>query len=114
MIDVIVSSDCSHCEQQKSIMTKSFFRDEYRIINVTSKEFDNLDVKDLVDAVPFIVVRDENGSVKYAKKGRLDGTSLHQIERLGSVPIESEHEKGFNLHAARACQLAGLNQYMDE
>ena len=101
MIDVIVSnSSCPHCDAQRVIMQKSFFPDEYRIITTGTAEFDGLDLKDKVDAVPFIVVRDtEDGSVKYAQKGKLDGTSLRQIERLGELATE---EKVFNLREVRS------------
>ena len=102
MIDVIVSDMCPHCELQRIIMEKSFFSDEFRIINASSKEFNLYDLKDKVDATPFIVVRGENGEIKYAKKGTVDGTGLRQIERLGKV-VE---EKSFNLHDARMSRAA--------
>lgn len=118
MIEVIVSNTlCPHCDAQKSIMQKSFFKDDYRIIEVGSKEFDSYDLKDRVDAVPFIVIRDEAGSVKYASKGKLDGTSLHQIERVGTVVTPHEEvvkEKSFNLKEVRARQALGrLSRSMD-
>lgn len=118
MIDIIVSaSSCPHCDAQKRVMEKSFFKDEYRIIEVGSKEFDQLDVKEKVEAVPFIVVRNEDGSVRYADKGKLDGQSLHQIERVGAVIKEQEvvqEKTTFNLRQSRQYQAAGrLSKHMD-
>jgi len=119
MIDVIISSSkCPHCDQQKAIMQKSFFQDEYRFIEIGSKEFETLDVKEKVDAVPFIIVRNDDGSIKYAAKGALDGTSLHQIERLGAVVNEPVNvvlaAASFNLSRTRQYQQVGqLSRYMD-
>lgn len=110
MIDVIVSNtSCPHCDAQKSIMQKSFFKDEYRIIDIGSEDFKSYDLKEQVEAVPFIVVRGDDGSVRYAAKGKLDGTSLRQIERVGTiVPREEVKEKSFNLKEAKMAQAAGL------
>jgi hypothetical protein len=75
-------------------MQRSFFPDEYSIIN--SQEFNNYLSKDLIDAVPYVVVRDAKGAVKYAAAGVHDGTELRQIERgTGGAPA-------FNLKKARA------------
>lgn len=81
MIDVVISDSCPHCETQLDVMRKSFFEDEYRIINSDSKEFEIYDVKDDVIGFPFVVVRDEQGNIKYADAGVHDGTELHKIER---------------------------------
>jgi len=110
MIEVIVSNTlCPHCDTQKSVMQKSFFKEEYRIIEVGSEDFKSYDLKERVDAVPYIVVRDDDGSVKYAGKGALDGTSLRQIERIGTVvsPEEIVKEKSYNLKEVRARQASG-------
>ena len=97
MIDVIVSDLCPHCQIQLGIMEKSFFPDEFKVIHSGSKEFEAYDLKDKVDATPFIIVRGENGEIKYADKGTVDGTALRQIERIGKVA----KEKTFNLYEAR-------------
>jgi len=99
MIDIIVSTSmCPHCEMQKTVMKKSFFDNEYRIIEIGTPEFETYDLKDRVDAVPFIVIRDDNGLIQHAAKGTLDGTVLRQIERTGAPVSE---EKVFNLKEAR-------------
>lgn len=79
MIDVIVSDNCPHCDQQKVIMRDAFDREEYRLIQVGSFEFDALDVKELIDVVPFILVRDEGGEIKYANKGNLEAIKIRRI-----------------------------------
>jgi glutaredoxin len=84
VIDVIVSDDCPHCEEQLDVMQKSFFVGEYRVIKAGTKEFEEYENKSSIDAVPFIVIRGDDGSVKYAAKGIHDGTKLHKIERQGT------------------------------
>lgn len=96
MIDVIVSSNCPHCVTQVEAMEKSFFTDEYRIINVDSTEFASYSSKEIVDAVPFVVVKKDDGSIRYAAKGVHDGTELRKIERGSGVSAS------FNLRKARA------------
>jgi len=76
-------------------MEKSFFKDEYRIIKADSTEFSTYEAREKVDAVPFVFVKKEDGSVKYAAAGVHDGTELRRIER-------SEPAKVFNLSRARA------------
>lgn len=116
MIEIIVSSSmCPHCEMQKTVMKRSFFENEYRIIEVGTPEFAAYDLKEKVDAVPFIVVRDENGMIQHAAKGALDGTTLRQIERVGAPVVEQV----FNLREARnasagpAPQAFQLSRWMD-
>lgn len=98
MIDVIVSDNCPHCEDQVSVMEKSFFKEDYRIIRLNSAAFAEYDNKELIDAVPFVVVRETDGAVKYAAKGVHDGTRLWKI-------IRSEPE-AFNLRRLRSAFLA--------
>ena len=82
MLEIVVSDNCPHCEAQLEAVDKSFFHDEYRILRVGSPEFETWPEKGLVDAVPFVLVRDgSTGAVKYASKGMHDGTTLRQIER---------------------------------
>lgn len=90
MIDVVISNSCKHCHTQLEVMQKSFFEDEYRIINADSSDFEGYKHRDKVVGFPFIVVRDDNGKVKYADVGVHDGTELHKIERRQPV-------KPFNL-----------------
>lgn len=97
MIDILVSNSCKHCVTQLDNMKKSFFDNEYRIINVGSKEFDSYDLRGDVDGVPFVVVRDEAGKIKYARGGVHDGTELRKIERR--QPAEP-----FNLRLAKAAK----------
>ena len=103
MIEVVLSKNgCPHCAAQRAVMSKSFFDNEYRIIEAGSPEFDALDVRESIDGVPFVIVRDdETSKVKYAKKGLVEGTLLRQIERLGA-PAETV----FNLREARQKPLA--------
>jgi hypothetical protein len=104
MIDVVVScSMCPHCEIQRTIMEKSFFPDEYRIIEFGSKTFESFDLKDKVDAVPFVVVRNDDGKVMFASKGTFDGTALRKLERTGSLNQEGD-ERVFNLRETRFAQ----------
>lgn len=95
MIDIIVSEACPHCDTQKSIMKEAFYSDEYRIIHVGSSEFEKLevDLKESVDAVPYIVVRNEDGQIKHATKGNLEAIKLRRI-------LNSEMST-FNLSAFR-------------
>lgn len=93
MIDVIVSNTCPHCDTQVEAMQKSFFNDEYRIINIASQEFNTYESKTMIDAVPFIIVKDRAGSVKYAASGVVDGTELRKIDR--------DTSPAFNLRKAR-------------
>ncbi len=95
MIDVIVSGNCPHCVTQVEAMQKSFFTDEYRIISIDSREFnDGYGAQNLVNGVPFVVVKEQDGTVKYAAAGVHDGTVLRKIER-------SETPSPFNLRKAR-------------
>jgi len=112
MIDIIVSNNlCPACDAQKAIMQKSFFKEEYSIIEVGSEDFEKYDLKERIEAVPFIVVRDEDGKVKYAGKGKLDGTSLHQIERVGAV-VQEDKPKMLAKEAI-GCVAGRLSRSMD-
>ncbi len=91
MIDIIVSDNCPHCDQQKSIMRDSFDKEEYRFINVGSHDYENLDIKEVVDVVPFIIVRDEVGAVKYANRGNMEAIKIRRV-------MHSEHAV-FNLRS---------------
>jgi len=94
MIDIVVSDKCEHCHQQLDIMEKSFFQDEFRVINVSSPEFKTFDQRENVVGVPFVVVRGPSGGVKYSGPGVHDGTQLRKIERKTTEP--------FNLRKDRA------------
>lgn len=94
MIDIIVSSNCQFCDQQKEIMKEAFDYDEYRIINIESPEYQKLDDKDAIDAIPFIFVREENGHLKYAQKGMLPAIKLRRILNAEVAP--------YNLHTVRS------------
>lgn len=80
MIEIIVSDSCVHCDEQVDVMKRAFFADEYCIIKVDSSEFSTFDMKDSIDAVPFVVVRD-GMDVRYARPGVIDGTSLRKLSR---------------------------------
>ena len=85
MIYVIVSESCPACIKQKTAMTDSFFEDEYKVIFAGSEEFK--EYENIVDAVPFLIIKDDQGNVKYKSLGFHDGQQLRQIEagiRLGS------------------------------
>jgi len=94
MIDIVISDKCEHCHKQLDIMQKSFFKDEFRIINAASPEFQNFDQRDSVQGFPFVVVRGPMGGVKYSGLGVHDGTQLRKIERRTTEP--------FNLRKDRA------------
>lgn len=103
MIDLIISDGmCPHCLVQEKIMKDKFSLDEYRIITAGTEEFENYDMKDQIDAVPFIVVRDSAGHVKYADKGIRDEKFLRNIENEGKGKLE----KVFNLREARTREQA--------
>src|ERR1017187_7009185 len=76
MIDVIVSSRCSHCVEQKEIMDRYFFDDEYRIIDSGGEDFAGYKYASKIRAVPCIVVEDEDEELVYA------GIGVHSEERL--------------------------------
>lgn len=99
MIDVIVSDNCPHCDKQIENINKSFFSDEFRVVKLGSTEFERLEEKEIVDGVPFVVVRDMLGAVKYAAKGVHEGTELRKIDR-------SEPVAPFNLRRQRELKLA--------
>jgi glutaredoxin len=94
MVDVIVSNNCPHCTDQKVIMQDAFYHDEYRIIHIDSTEFQKYTDKEIVDAVPFIIVRDEDGNIKHANKGQLEAIKIRRI-------MNSEGNT-FNLKTTRA------------
>jgi len=93
MIDVIVSDNCEHCHQQLDIMQRSFFNDEFRIINVSSPEFEKFDQREKVIGVPFVVVRGASGGVKYSAPGIHDGTQLRKIERKTTEPFNLRKDR---------------------
>ena len=109
MIDIIVSKVCPQCDAQRTIMQKSFFSDEYRVIELGSPEFEKYDLKDKIDAVPFIVIKDDDGSVIYADKGKRDGTQLHQLIRTGEISDNADcMSHAFNLKNVRTSMATGL------
>jgi hypothetical protein len=87
VIDIIVSDDCEHCEKQIENVTKTFSQNEFRIIKVGSVEFQDLAEKEIVDAVPFIIVRDHLGNAKYAALGVHEGIELKEIRDKKSIPV---------------------------
>jgi predicted thioredoxin/glutaredoxin len=95
MIDVVISENCKHCNEQLEVMRKSFFDDEYRIVGIASPEFESLDCKDAVVGVPFIIVRGQDGRAKYKEVGLHDGTELRKIERRIPEPFNLSKQKAF-------------------
>ena len=94
MIDIIVSKDCLHCESQLDVMQKSFFEDEYRIINENSKEYSEYESE--VTGFPFIIVKDEKEKIMYSSVGVHSGTKLRKIQRQGT-----DSKGPFNLKLSR-------------
>jgi glutaredoxin len=106
MIEIVVAKKgCPHCATQRAIMSKSFFGNEYRIIEAGTPDFDAFDMKDKVQSVPFVVVRDETGTVRYAETGVVDGTTLRRLERGYSGPRQPATPKTFNLKAFKEHQM---------
>lgn len=104
MIDVVVSNGCCpHCLVQEGIMKRAFGPGEYRIIEVGSADFEHFDLKDKIDAVPFIVVRNGEGNILYASKGVVADSDLKNIVKAGDVSKEKT-VKVFNLREARAAE----------
>lgn len=85
MIDIIVSNECEHCGKQIEKVSKSFSEHEYRIIQFGSPEFQSLTEKEIVDGVPFVIVRDQSGTAKYAALGLHEDTELREIDRRESI-----------------------------
>lgn len=86
MIEVIISSTfCANCERQQAIMQNSFFNNEYRIIRQGSPAFESLDLKDQIDELPCVIVRDDAG-IRLMAKGVMDGTSLRQAQKSAPKP----------------------------
>jgi len=104
MIEIVVSKNgCPHCATQKAIMNKSFFTNEYKLIEVGSTDFESFDLKDRIEAVPFVVVREDDGKVRYAKTGVVDGITLRKLERGYE---KDQPSKIFNLKSFREQQLS--------
>lgn len=104
MIDIVVSNGiCPHCFVQAGIMSKAFAPSEYRIIEIGTPEFDTFDLKDKIDAVPFIVVRGRDGQIVYANKGVVAAIDLKNLIKAGEVSKEKT-VKSFNLREARAAE----------
>jgi len=107
MIEIVVAKNgCPHCATQKAIMSKSFFGNEYKVIEAGTPEFDAFDMKDKVQAVPFVVVRDDEGKVRYAETGVVDGITLRRLERGYSGSRPPATPKVFNLKAFKEHQMA--------
>jgi glutaredoxin len=81
MIEMITAADCPHCLEQLAALKSGFFEDEYKVIEAGTDEFEKYPEKDLVEGVPFIVVRGDDGVVRYAKLGKMSGEELRDIER---------------------------------
>lgn len=104
MIDIIVSNGiCPHCFVQAGIMSQSFEPSEYRIIEIGTPEFEGFDLKEKVDAVPFVVVRAGGGQIVYASKGVVAAADLKNLSKAGEVSKEKT-VKSFNLREARAAE----------
>lgn len=104
MIDIVVSNGCCpHCLVQEGIMKRAFSAHEYRIIEFGTEAFEHFDMKDKVDAVPFIVVRGSEGQILYANKGVVADSDLRNIVKAGEVSKEKK-PRIFNLREARAAE----------
>ena len=102
MIEVIVSGSaqaCPHCESQIKNVRSAFSEQKYRIIELGTEEFNQYDLRERVDAVPFVVIRDDSGKIKYAQKGRLEEGTIRRIQK-------SNLYKTFNLRETRATVLS--------
>jgi predicted transcriptional regulator len=63
-------------------MKKDFFDDEFVVIDIESKKFASYQDRQLVEeGVPCVVVRGEDGIVRFAHNGVVDSSELRQIER---------------------------------
>ena len=82
MIEIISSNDCPFCDGQIKIMKEAFFDDEFTVVNAESKEFASYADAELAkEGVPCIVVRGEDGVVRFAHNGMMEAADLRQIER---------------------------------
>jgi glutaredoxin len=94
MIDVIVSSKCSHCAEQEEIMDRYFFDDEYRIIDSGGDDFAGYKYASRIRSVPCIVVENDKEELIYA------GIGVHSEERLRNIAF-GEAKSAFVLRAER-------------
>jgi len=82
MIEVLSSRQCPFCEKQIDALKKDFFGDEFVVIDIESKRFASYADPQLADeGVPCVVVRGEDGIVRFAHNGVVDSAELRQIER---------------------------------
>lgn len=82
MIEVLSSRQCPFCDRQIEIMKKDFFDDEFVVIDVESRKFASYADPELIEeGVPCVVVRGEDGIVRFAHNGVVDSKELRQIER---------------------------------
>jgi len=82
MIEVICASDCPFCIEQLEIMKGSFFEDEYRVFDAGHRKFASYPNPELADeGVPCVVIRGEDGVVRFAHNGVIDGDELREAER---------------------------------
>ncbi len=89
-IECVLSNDCEYCSKQLEEI-KRFNNSQVRIIKLNSQEFNDYQDKDLVEAVPFVLIRKDNGDIKYAGKG------LHDYEKLCELIGNSDEVPAFNL-----------------
>ena len=79
MIELIISKGCDPCKKQLEIIEKNFAPKEFSIIAVESEEFNKYADKELVEAVPFIVIKEGNGNIKYAGKGIHEAGQIRKL-----------------------------------
>jgi len=82
MIEILSSHSCPFCDEQIESIRRDFFEDEFIVIDVENKKFASYADPQLADeGVPCVVVRGEDGVVRFAHNGVVSSTELRQIER---------------------------------
>jgi len=82
MIEILSSHSCPYCDKQIELMKKEFFDDEFHVVDVEDAKFASYADRQLADeGVPCVVVRGEDGIVRFAHNGVVEPTELRQIER---------------------------------
>ena len=94
MIEIVVADGCPRCVDQKAIM-KNFSDEEYRMIDANTDSFATYKYAGMIDAVPFLVITDDEGRLRYARKGVLPEKEIRRIS-------STKGPEPFNLRKARS------------
>jgi glutaredoxin len=88
MLQIVVNDNCPLCKSQMALLDS--IGKEYQIIKVGSRAFEECELKDYIEIVPFIMARSLDGQLKYAKQG------FHTAEEIKTACIAAKEP--FNLN----------------